>query len=216
MKCTLRQWQEMPKDISNLIVQASSMDCDDGWRPWPIGMSWQFVLNVYKAYSLQIGTHSSLVLCAISDDTDTNRRPNPPNRKSILQTLSQNRIQNTSLDHTVYYDKLPTYKFVISPEGNGIDCHRHYEALLAGCIPIVEEHIGIQDKYKGCPILYTKDYSEITPDYLENVYKNMLDTEYDFSRLFLSEYDETTQTLIKQSGNFWLNRIHATRCTWYQ
>ena len=43
----------------------------------------------------------------------------------------------------------------------------------------------------------------------------MLNETYDFSRLFLSYYDNQTQNLIKQSGNFWLQRIHETRRSWY-
>lgn len=212
---TLREWQQLLKNPSDLIVQASSMDCDDGWRSWPIGMSWQYVHNFQKGEKIQFGSHSNLVLCAISWGTDQRRRPSGVNRRSILATLSANGIPNQMIHHTQYFDALPSYKFVISPEGNGIDCHRHYEALLAGCIPILERNPFIEEKYKGCPILWTTDYSEITPEYLEKVYLEMLDKTYEFSRLFLSSYDEETQRNIKESGNFWLKRIDATRCTWY-
>ncbi len=215
MIVTLREWQQILKPLQEQIVQASSMDCDDGWRPWPIGMSWQFVLNVNKGPALQIGPHSELVLCAISHGTDTRRRPTGINRSAIIQTLHQNGIPNALVSHDSYFTSLPFYKFVVSPEGNGIDCHRHYEALLAGCIPIMERHPGIEEKYKGCPILWTIDYSEITPQYLEQAWNDMIDRTYDFSRLFLSFYDNETQSLIKQSGNFWLNRIDATRTSWY-
>ncbi len=30
------------------------------------------------------------------------------------------------------------YSFVLSPHGNGLDCHRTWEALLLGCIPVVK------------------------------------------------------------------------------
>lgn len=211
----LREWQQIIKNPSDLIVQASSMDCDDGWRSWPIGMSWQYVHNFQKGERLQIGTHSNLVFNGISWGTDQRRRPSGINRQSILATLAANGIPNQTVHHGQYFDTLPSYKFIISPEGNGIDCHRHYEAFLAGCIPILERNPLIEEKYKGCPILWTTDYSEITPAYLENVYPEMVDKQYDFSRLFLSTYDEETQTKIKESGNFWLKRIDATRCTWY-
>ena len=212
---TLKEWQKTIKPISNLIVQASSMECDDGWRNWPIGMSWQYVLNYQEGNMLQIGDHSNLCLCAISHTTDLTRRPEPINRRSILNTLYNNGISNISLDHSTYFNTLPSYKFVISPEGNGIDCHRHYEALMAGCIPIIEHNALIKEKYKGCPILYTSDYSEITPEYLETKYTEMINTQYDFSSLSLSTYDKETQDLIKASGNFWLQRINETRCIWY-
>lgn len=212
---TLQEWQQLIKNPSDLIVQASSMDCDDGWRSWPIGMSWQYVHNFQKGERLQIGTHSNLVFNAISWGTDQRRRPTGINRRSILETLAANGIPNQMTHHGQYFDTLPSYKFIISPEGNGIDCHRHYEAFIAGCIPILEQNLLIQEKYKGCPILWTIDYSEITPEYLEKKYMEMLNELYDFSRLFLSSYDEETQIKIKESGNFWLKRIDATRCTWY-
>jgi hypothetical protein len=96
---------------------------------------------------------------------------------------------------------------VISPEGNGIDCQRTYEALLAGCIPIVERNPLIEEKYRGCPVLYTTDYSEITVEYLETEYAKMIDQTYDFSHLFLSFYDEATQARIKECGNFWMRKV---------
>lgn len=208
-------WQQNFKPLHELIVQASSMDCDDGWRSWPIGMSWQYVHNFTKGERIQIGNHENLVLCAVGTHTDTRRRPSGINRNSIVNTLSQNGIPNQHQHHLEYFDRLPSYKFVISPEGNGIDCHRHYEALIAGCIPIMEKNELTETKYKGCPILWTIDYSEITADYLEEKYNEMLNTEYDFSCLFLSNYDQETQQKIKDSGNFWLQKIDQTRCTWY-
>jgi hypothetical protein len=32
--------------------------------------------------------------------------------------------------------KIGKYKFVVSPEGNGVDCHRHYECIGLGAIPV--------------------------------------------------------------------------------
>lgn len=196
---SLRNWQTTRKDPNNLIIQASVRDGSDGWVEFPIGMGHQYT-------DYQFGEHNKLVLCAISTHTDKHRRPRPPNRESILNTLASNGIQNTLLHPSEYFKSLPDYKFVISPEGNGIDCHRHYEALLAGCIPIVEYHLGIAGKYGDCPILYTRDYSEITPEYLEAKYTEMIDKEYDFSRLFLSSYSPRLQREIKDNGDYWMKK----------
>jgi len=64
-----------------------------------------------------------------------------------------------------------------------------------------------------CPILYTKDYSEITPAYLEQVYESMLQTEYTFGRLDINNYHPNLQDQIRQYGNYWMQRI--TGKTWY-
>jgi hypothetical protein len=201
---SLVSWQYTYKDPSTFIVQASSMNVDDAWMPFPIGMQYTYGY-VADARQAQIGSHEKLVLCALTPDTDQRRRPTGKNRRSILAALETNGIHNT-FTHT-YFQDLPSYKFVISPEGNGIDCHRHYEALMAGCIPIIERNLLIEAKYAGCPILWTDDYSEITPAYLERVYAEMVHKTYDFSRLRIGFYDFATRSHIKECGNFWMNRI---------
>ena len=208
---TLRQWQQTVKPKEDLIVQASFTDGSDSWQVFPIGMSYCYKTRA-GADHIQIGPHSELVLSAISE-TDRARRPTGFNRGTVIQTLAKNGIQNTWLESGTYFDILPKYKFVVSPEGNGIDCHRHYEALLAGAIPIMEHHSLIEEKYAGCPVLYTYDYSEITPAYLESVYESMIDKQYNFSKLFLSSYSDSDQTEIKKCGNHWMKKI--TGHAWY-
>jgi hypothetical protein len=188
-------------------------DGSDGWTIFPIGMGWQYATYYGGSERWQIGSHQALVQCAISADTDRRRRSFGLNRHMILFNLSKNGIVNRQVSGSQYFDELPSYKFVISPEGNGIDCHRHYEALMAGCIPIMEDNPLIKEKYKGLPILYTKDYSEIKHEYLEQQYKEMLDEPYDFSRLFLSYYSLGQQDLIKYNGNYWIKRLCSK--TWY-
>jgi len=196
----LMTWQRTYKHTRDLIVQASSRNGDDAWMPFPIGMNYTYVQGNRE----QIGSHTDTILCAITLSTDYARRPSGINRPAIIGTLAANGIANMSLSPIKYYSTLPSYKFVISPEGNGIDCHRHYEALIAGCIPVIERNPLVEEKYKGCPILWTTDYSEITPAYLDSKYEEMKTSVYDFSRLFLGFYPPTLQTEIKQCGNYWM------------
>jgi Glycosyl transferase family 2 len=193
-------WQRSPKPDDCLIVQASSTNEDDAWMPFPIGMNYTY------PGTFRFGDHSQSVLCAMNPYTDSRRRPQGKNRHLILAQLAANGISNTHVSPDVYFDVLPSYKFVISPEGNGIDCHRHYEALIAGCIPIIERNPLTEEKYRGCPVLWTTDYSEITPAYLDTVYESMKGQVYDFSRLFLSYYPPNVQAEIKRCGNYWMTR----------
>ena len=207
---TLRAWQQTFKDPKNFIVQASKQDGSDGWLTFPIGMGWQFAAN-YRDEDLarrwQFGSHSNSSLCAILAVSDLRRRPAGLNRRLILFNLEKAGIKNIKLSGIDYFNELPCYKFIISPEGNGIDCHRHYEALMAGCIPIIEDNPLIREKYRGCPILFTKDYSEINEFYLEEKYKEMIDKTYNFSRLFLSSYKLEDQIGIKHNGNYWVKKF---------
>jgi len=89
------------------------------------------------------------------------------NRKEILNVLKINKInyiQDANLPFNEYIKRMSQSKFVISPPGNGIDCHRTWEALYVGCIPIVlKNHI-----YKdwNLPILQVNDFGEITQELL--------------------------------------------------
>lgn len=207
-KMSLETWQNTVKNESELIVQASQHDVTDTFCS--IGMSFSYlkIKNKLHYKQYQIGKHEKLVLCAINFFNDERRRKyNKVNRKNIVNTLKNNNIHNKYFSSDDYFETLPSYKFIISPEGNGIDCHRHYEALMAGCIPIVEDNPIIRNKYGNCPILYTRDYSEITEEYLNKKYEEMKTQIYNFSRLILSNYTNEQQNVIKTRGNYWCNRL---------
>lgn len=208
MKCTLREWQQRRKDPSEWIVQASAIDGSDSWQPWPIGMGYEYLNYRDYANANQTGSHTQTVLCCFSATTDQKRRPTGLNRKTIERTLHRHGIYNSPFfRNETYWNALLNHKFIISPEGNGIDCHRHYEALMAGCIPIVEDNPLTREKYKGCPVVYTKTYKEITHALLEKLYTDMLDQTYDFSCVFLSSYTKEHQAQIQAQRIFWIQKL---------
>lgn len=213
---TLREWQKIPKNINSLIVQASSEKEDDGLTNSPIGLCFNFLLDLNIIKNYHHIEHTNLVINLYNDCTDNSRRGHLLiNRKNIRKILEKNNIKfNEHQTAGNYYKNLPTYKFVISPEGNGIDCHRHYEALIAGCIPVIERSEIIEKKFGNCPILYTTDYREITPEYLEEKYQKMLDTKYSFDKLFLENWPEDEQVNIKNRGNYWTSKLLGR--AWYK
>jgi hypothetical protein len=215
MLYTLREWQTLSKNQTEFIVQASSLTMDDGWQPYPIGMGYGFLLQDNKLPDILFGPHDKLVMSSLRVHTDRARKPTSPNRESILKSLEErNVVRNEKMDFKTFYKELPQYKFIISPEGNGIDCHRHYEALMAGCVPVVEYNEALIQKYGNCPILYTTEhYEDINEEFLERTYETMLDTVFDFSKLYISNFNESMQTRIKTEGNFWCQKL--ARRDWY-
>jgi hypothetical protein len=216
MKCTLREWQQRRKSLSELIVQASAIDGSDSWQEWPIGMGYEFLSYKDLFTQHQSGNHTQTVLCCFIIGTDERRRKYGLNRRKIEYELHKRGIYNLPFvrKHT-YWKALLDHKFIISPEGNGIDCHRHYEALMAGCIPIVEDNPLIRKKYEGCPILFTKNYLDIKESVLVKIYEEMLDQVYDFSCLFLHHYTEEQQKAMKLCGNFWLRKLAKLEKDYY-
>jgi hypothetical protein len=57
------------------------------------------------------------------------------------------------------------FSFVLSPKGGGYDCHRTWEALCLGCIPIMK-HSGLDPLFHNLPVLFLNDWSEVTRDLL--------------------------------------------------
>jgi len=53
------------------------------------------------------------------------------------------------------------HAFVISPHGRALDCYRTWEALLAGCIPVVKTS-PIDYLYRDLPVAVVADWNEIT------------------------------------------------------
>lgn len=60
-----------------------------------------------------------------------------------------------------YLKQLKKFKFCISPEGNGIDCYRTWEALYMKTIPICKRSIMIEEFAKIFPIYIIDDWSEL-------------------------------------------------------
>ncbi len=60
-------------------------------------------------------------------------------RATIADLLVQNPLGTffKKLSLSDYYTKLSSFDFCVSPEGNGFDCHRTWESLYVGTIPIV-------------------------------------------------------------------------------
>jgi hypothetical protein len=81
------------------------------------------------------------------------------------------------------------YLFTVSPFGMGMDCHRTWEALLLGSIPIVRSS-SIDPLFAGLPVCIVKNWSEVKGTYLERQRQRILESEFDFSRLFLAHWTD--------------------------
>lgn len=74
------------------------------------------------------------------------------------------------------WSEMSKFYFVISPHGNGLDCHRTWEALALGCIPIVKKSwLSVGKLYEDLPVLIVDNWSDITLELLEKT-KNELFT----------------------------------------
>jgi hypothetical protein len=77
--------------------------------------------------------------------------------------------------------------FVISPSGAGVDCHRTWEALALGCVPIVKRH-ALSDLFNEMPVVIVDRWNQITQKFLNEQHKNLADRIFNYSNLFLNTW----------------------------
>ena len=97
-----------------------------------------------------------------------------PERKKMYEKLKNNKFINF-LDKPLSFEeiikKYVKHKFVISPRGNGLDCHRTWEIFLSGSI-VITESSSLNDMFKknGLPVIIISDYHK-----LNNITSEQLD-----------------------------------------
>jgi hypothetical protein len=76
------------------------------------------------------------------------------------------------------------YAFVLSPAGVGLDCHRTWEALLLGCIPIVNA-AKFTKLFEDLPVLMVTDWSEVTEELLKKTLITFSERTFNYDKLTL-------------------------------
>lgn len=95
----------------------------------------------------------------------------------------------------VYRKQLAKHMFVASPAGNGLDCHRTWEAMYLKVIPLVEDnYMHRYFKNLGLPLYLVDDWNklrQLTTEDLTNIYQEIISNS-NFEPLKL---------------NYWINQI---------
>ena len=105
--------------------------------------------------------------------------------------------EENKVSRLITWNKQKDYAFVICPHGGGLDCHRNWEALSLGCIPIVKTS-KIDKLYDNLPVLIVSDWNIIDNNLLNN-------TINDYKKKF--ENNEFNMEKIKL--NYWTNVINS-------
>lgn len=115
-------------------------------------------------------------------------------RKNAFEQIPNNLlfINQTFSKRTVVWKNIINYTFVLSPFGMGMDCHRTWETLCLGAIPIVKAP-KFKKMFEDLPVLIVDDWSEITRELLDETINNFKNKTFDYEKLKL---------------NFWIDKIN--------
>ena len=92
------------------------------------------------------------------DDRDSVQRALLSNPQVVFQAKKLKRIE--------LWREKTRYAFVVSPHGNGLDCHRTWESLVLGNIVIVKRS-SLDPLYAGLPVVIVDDWREIDANNLK-------------------------------------------------
>ncbi len=164
----------------------------------PIGLEnskWFPELNKRKKIELiQNQTKNFKNLLYVCHNTNTN----PKERMEPYEIFS-NKLWCTiesginGINFDKYLTNIYNHKFVLCPEGNGIDTHRTWETLYCGSIPI--EKLNKNNAFHDdLPICFVEEWSQITKSFLEEQYELIMSKNWNFDKL---------------SFKFWENKIKS-------
>lgn len=95
------------------------------------------------------------------------------------------------------YEIMSEYKFIVSPPGAGYDCHRTWEALYLGVVPIIIKS-PINEVFEDLPVVIVHDWNVINENFLIKKFKqisnNLKMKKYNMEKLYL---------------NYWTNLINS-------
>lgn len=128
-----------------------------------------------------------------------NEATNPKVRGKLKMAVSRSRHEHfpNRLTPSEYGAAVRDSMFVLSPPGNGFDCHRTWEAIYLGAVPVILRGTLAESLYRPLPILVIDDWAEIL---------DRTDTELE--ELFHSLSTKSTATA---DMSFWIDQLAKLR-----
>lgn len=149
---------------------------------WPHG-------NINEIEEVKSSENTKDYLVYMNFDVKTN----PNKRQEILDMFKGKDfvLNGEKKPFKQYLTDLSKSKFTVSPPGHGIDCHRIWESIAVGTIPIVENCHNISF-HRDCPIMIIDDWQTLTKEFLEHKYEFYKSSLYTNSKIYL---------------DYWINQI---------
>lgn len=154
--------------------QNPSITGHDKFIPIPIGVANRYVgqtgaVSHFQHYAS--GTKAEKTcLVGINFNPGTNR----PEREVVYNTFQAKPFCRdiSSGSHVAYLENMHKAKYILSPTGNGLDCHRTWEALIVGSIPILKSSC-LNPLLEDLPAIIVDDWSVINEAFLSDQYNEL-------------------------------------------
>jgi hypothetical protein len=159
------------------------------WGPITIASTQEYLLNSVKRIPFYERFHESKMKCYSNFHFQMNTKYGQDRKDAFAQRpIELVYYEPHVVPRLNSWNKQKEYAFVICPHGGGYDCHRLWEALILGCIPIVKTS-PIDKLYHELPVLIVNEWSDITMKLLKKKIKKFkqmeLDKKFNYNKLSL-------------------------------
>jgi len=190
-------YAKKPANVVHWFAQNVLIERPD-LTPIPIGLERQGIVasrDIVGSMQVNIQRERPVLQkwCYLNINPDTN----DAERKHVLRALRWQlhfvTTRTRRIAYPQYLQELVMHRFVVSPPGNGVDCHRTWESLYLGSIPIVKTSVCMQS-FAVSGIHLVNDLSKLTRRDLRMVF----------------EQRETTEDVRQLYFSYWKKMIAAT------
>jgi hypothetical protein len=114
-------------------------------------------------------------------------------RQDAIDKISEDLVfyEKKLVDRLTTWNNNSKFAFTLSPIGHGLDCHRTWEALILGSIPIVKSS-PLDSLYDGLPVLIINDWREISKDLLKDTINKFKQIDFNYDKI---------------TSKYWINKI---------
>lgn len=148
---------------------------------WPHGNE-----DIFKTVINQNNVKEQLIYVNFDIKTNKNER-----NYCISELIKKGLEMQPRLSFDKYLEKISKSYFIVSPNGNGVDCHKIWESLYLKTIPIVTKSINI-NFYRNLPIIIIDNWSEFDLKNLSIDLYNKIWDNFDINNLYFDKYVKMT------------------------
>jgi hypothetical protein len=176
------------------ICAANSMVWGDKVIPAPYGVQRLMSYNddriqVLKSYMTKEKMPTAFRLLYVGINENSHEERTGLTKKFLDNPWAT--VETERVNFETYLDRMWRCKFVLCPRGNAIDCHRNWETVYMGRVPVMKRNPYLEELYAPYQVLWVNDYSEVTEQLLLDNNQLFLDAQnVDLSSLDLNNFFE--------------------------
>lgn len=108
--------------------------------------------------------------CGLGANRNNKARAYLPNFEGLEWTtcrFNENTMHFPYSRYRDFLDEMRDHKFMICPEGHGLDCHRNWELLYMRRVPVMKLSPYFTRLMEGFPVLFVDDWPQVTEELLK-------------------------------------------------